>query len=1031
MRAPFGLFLSLTLACAAAAGEPAAPPTFTKKPVAAKAGDKTVISFAVDRETDVAVYVEDAKGRIVRHLVAGVLGQNPPEPLKAGALEQSVEWDGRDDDGKPAAGGPFKVRVGLGLKASYAGQPFAEKDQTGPNHIESVMGLAAGPDGRVYVVDQGTVWSGHWDLYKIHVFRRDGSYERTIKPFPSNLPVERAKGAFVNSFGAFNPLIHRAVGLSFYPYDDVAHQPAVTPDGKLVLAVIPGLATSMVNWRDCKVAHLALLDVDGGISAESYAGPALGAKLGFTGYPVLVASADGQTVYIAGLGPLDNSAPSSANTHAIYAAKLPNRGPAEVWFGDPGKAGNDNAHLNDPRAVASDGKGHLFVADCGNNRVLVLNEKDKSVAGSFPVDAPFWVAVHPRTGAVYVGSKQMSLVKFSGWENPKELARGDYSGLRAKVPQAYWWGVGVSFAVDFSADPPVVWVGGRSPVPGGRALSRCEDLGDKLSDGVPAKSFFDELINRPTSDPTHRLIACIAATDPYAAYGLRILDEETGQIRTVPGLSARGGGRSFRLGPDGSIYGQDHWEMNGGVFRLDRDGKPKPFEATLKDPWLGGRLAYGCNGTTAWERDFGVARNGDVYVKAQGAVYHGLHAVHVYDKDGNLKRIAVHSTREGGYGPRLDARGNIYLMDACKEPGKLWPADFNGRLTNANHQAWFDNIYGSIVKFGPEGGAIWYPRELTQMTYEGWGIAFGSADNNKCRWSELKTTGGSLTGTVTQGQAWLAFPRRGYDTSTFKKVTMRLKNGSSGDKAMLSWALLGGDGGAVTKSVEIKPNSDFTEYTFDLSGEAKWKGVLYRLTLSPTNAATGSFQIDWVRIGEADSKLVWNFDAEDSPELRLPAAMKKEKLVASRQQPVELQGALWWKPGFSPMGTGALGQCQCTASDFDVDDFGRVFAPDTGRFRVGVLDTNGNEITSIGAYGNQDCCGPESYVLDPAGKFLRPRQASDPKDLVSPFAKPEIAFAWIVGVAVTDRHAYVDDVTNKRILRVKLDYAATETVALP
>ena len=46
--------------------------------------------------------------------------------------------------------------------------------------------------------------------------------------------------------------------------------------------------------------------------------------------------------------------------------------------------------------------------------------------------------------------------------------------------------------------------------------------------------------------------------------------------------------------------------------------------------------------------------------------------------------------------------------------------------------------------------------------------------------------------------------------------------------------------------------------------------------------------------------------------------------------------------------------------------------------------------------------------------------------MVSPFAKPEIAFAWIIGVAVTDKYAYVDDVINKRVLRVKLDYVAQE-----
>jgi len=161
--------------------------------------------------------------------------------------------------------------------------------------------------------------------------------------------------------------------------------------------------------------------------------------------------------------------------------------------------------------------------------------------------------------------------------------------------------------------------------------------------------------------------------------------------------------------------------------------------------------------------------------------------------------------------------------------------------------------------------------------------------------------------------------------------------------------------------------------------------------------------------------------------------MRKEEVAAfTKAQGNQLQGALWWRSGFSPVGkVQGNDQCHCTGSDFDVDDFGRVFAPDTGRFRVGVLDANGNELLSFGAYGNQDFCGPESYVPDPATKLLRPRKPEDPKDLKSPFAQPEIAIGWIVGLAVTDRYAYVDDVINKRILRVKLDYAAVETVAAP
>ncbi|HOX04859.1 MAG TPA: hypothetical protein PK280_00545 [Planctomycetota bacterium] len=1015
--------LSLGLATASATAAEPAPPKFVKKPAVARAGDRTTISFAVDRETDVAVYIEDAKGTIVRHLVAGVLGKNPPEPLKANSLEQSLEWDDRDDDGKQAAGGPFKIRVGLGLSASYAGQPFAAKGQSGPDAVENVAGLACAGDGRLLVLDRGVAFEGdHFWMYKLHAFLRDGSYERTIKPFPPGTPPERAKGAFVNAYGKLNPLVHSVPKMSFYTHDEVPGQPAVLPDGRLVLAVTPGLANLSPKGG---IAHLATLDADGGISSETYAGPVLRAGQGWTGFPCLAASGDGKAVYLTGLGPMDHYGPSKP-THAVYIAKLPERGPAEVFFGDPAKAGADDAHLSDPRGLAVDGKGHLLVADRGNNRVLVLNEKDRSVAGSIPVDAPFWVAVHPKTGALYVACKETSLVKLAGWDNPKELARADFASLRAKTPEPYRWSYRMMFALDPSGAAPRIWVATSSALPQGRALAGLDDQGERFSEPAPARFFMPPLFRRPAADPTRREVGTSTDND------FRILDETTGAFRTLAGLSAQG--RSHRIGPDGAIYAQDHWGKGGGVCRWDRNGKPLPFAATASDPWLRGRMPYGSNGFTDWERDFSVARNGDIYVKAQGPVYHGLSTVRVYDRDGNFKRVAIHSVTEGGYGPRLDARGNLYFMEACKEPGRLWPDEFKGRLINSAHEAWIDNIYGSIVKFGPEGGALWYQSDsLSPVTYEGWGVAFEKGrPGGKKTLSELKTTGGALVGTIAQAPVWLAFPRMGIDAAAHKKVTLRLKNGTGGDKATLAWQTVSGDGREFTKSVEIKPNSDFTEYVFDLAGEAGWKGALWNLQLSPTNAASGSFQIASVRIGEADSKLAWNFDAEDSPELRLPAAMKKEKVAANhRNSAVELQGAKWWRPGFSPIASGATGFCACTASDFDVDDFGRVFAPDTGRFRVGVLDANGNEIASIGEYGNQDCCGPDSYVLDPAGRFLRPRKADDPKEIASPSAKPEIGLAWVIGVAVTDRHAYVDDLINKRILRLRLGYAAEETVGVP
>ena len=54
---------------------------------------------------------------MVRHLAAGLLGPNAPEPFRKNALDQELVWDGRDDTGKPAGGGPFRFRVRLGSQA--------------------------------------------------------------------------------------------------------------------------------------------------------------------------------------------------------------------------------------------------------------------------------------------------------------------------------------------------------------------------------------------------------------------------------------------------------------------------------------------------------------------------------------------------------------------------------------------------------------------------------------------------------------------------------------------------------------------------------------------------------------------------------------------------------------------------------------------------------------------------------------------------------------------------------------------------
>jgi hypothetical protein len=153
-------------------------------------------------------------------------------------------------------------------------------------------------------------------------------------------------------------------------------------------------------------------------------------------------------------------------------------------------------------------------------------------------------------------------------------------------------------------------------------------------------------------------------------------------------------------------------------------------------------------------------------------------------------------------------------------------------------------------------------------------------------------------------------------------------------------------------------------------------------------------------------------DAKDVPEaIRKKPTMKISypSHACGRISDGTVQGAEWIRPGFAPfsMKHGGVAFCHCENSGFDVDDFGRVFYPNLGQFRVEVVDTDNNWIGSFGHYGNQDSGGPDATVKT-----------------------PEIPLAWPAYVAVSDKYAYVSDSISLRIVRVKLEYEAEAMVAV-
>ena len=850
--------LVLALGAAATGGEV----TLTRKPTAKKSGAKTVIEFAVSAKTDVAVYIEDKAGKAVRHLAAGIVGNpspvaadagsgggKPPAPLKPG-LSQTLEWDGLDDYGEKATGGPFKVRVALGLKPTFDG--FLLDNPRSAGRIDA---FAVGPKGTVYAFhkNEGLV---HWWSHNIKILDRDGKHLKAIWPYPADIAPEKIKALapHLGEEGELVPHIYQGRKFCFYPVVDMAglgrhcgsSSPAVGKDGR-------------VYWMAGGM-RLACLDADGGVPYEKLVGPELFPGKRLSARVALAISSDGKHVYFAGVGARKGK--TTEWRSCVYRVNLKTRGPAEVFVGKPDSPGKEKGQLTAPRGLAA-AKGLLYVADPGADRVAVFKEADKSYVGEIKVKAPHSIGVDPAGGAVYVCSYaakgNADLTKFDGYKSGKAL-------YRIALPRT-----GMSpnpgvhrIAVDGSAQPVRIWVPSTGNW-GKKAPTCMEDTGAafkefKLPHGGGGV-YRDLTIDRRRGEL-------------YVKHGgwLRI-EEKTGKV-TARLKIKNGIGAQLVPAPDGSLVTAGSW--GGGIIRHARDGKPLnwPGQKTARFNY-GGIMNF-------MQRNLAVKSIDEIYAilppgyltnnqKKKHAVTGGTgNTVDVIGSDGKPKRTAVWQCSHGSV-LRVDHKGNVYVADMATPPGRAWPRFFDGKLTKQTDKRrppgdryWLAYLYGSIVKFPPEGGAIWF-----------------------------------------------------------------------------------GDAKGKTSSCVGKPSAEFLA----------------------------------------------------KPSIKAGAHGGRAKGTA------ELQNAEWYRFGFAPWGIHhGSATCSCEGGGFDIDLFGRVFYPNSGQFRVEVVDAANNMIGTFGKYGNQDSGGKDATVK-----------------------KPEIPMAWPLTVAVSDTHAYVADTINRRIMRVGLGYAAEDT----
>ena len=454
MKATMLAGLMLCLSTSAIAGEGAI--VFRARPEVSRAGDKVTITFAVDKATDIEVAILDAKGKVVRHLAAGVVGGKtaPPAPLKPG-LSQSLEWDGKDDYAEAAKGGPFKarVRLGMGVKLEniVGGDPYAFWSpycHQGDHSKTRLTGLEIKSDGNVYIIGNATPYG----VPTVRQYSTTGEYIKTVFPPPAGKAIADVKGWGVNI---------RADGTYTYKSSRQWQFPALSTT---LMSPHPGLCAGLVPSPEEKT--LSLVDLPSGWDdAPHYGFLAIGTDgtlrtnqprpmfgdVKLPGGNKLIGpffsalTPDRKALYVSGLFSVKRKSrwqsPQSAETTGfwrdgqVWKLDLATR-KLSVFFAldektvvtDKKSRGGAIGHTSTSpcaalHGVAVDAEGRVFVCDRQNRRIVVLDKNGKLIREIPNVAHPDAIGVSPKSKALYVTTRvgnyhrkgKLKLLKFNDW----------------------------------------------------------------------------------------------------------------------------------------------------------------------------------------------------------------------------------------------------------------------------------------------------------------------------------------------------------------------------------------------------------------------------------------------------------------------------------------------------------------------------------------------------------------------------------------------------------------------------------------
>ncbi len=540
---------------------------FAQKPAVTREGDRVTVAFETKGWCDVTVAVEDAKGRIIRHMVSGVLGPKAPPPLQPNTKKQVLVWDGKDDreayvDDKESC----TVRVSLGLR------PRLEKILYWSPYkriAEAAPAMAANEEGVVVCEGAGVDF--------IRMYDHDGNYLRTIYPFPA------AK------LGEVKGLDWKEVPHGFkVPWKQSLYQQTLLTSGDNCnwwdLGGMSGRAATGIGLRgkDLVLAGIKMnrLSTDGSTGGRELLGGrtafqlkrmthAYGTKDAEVSPTSVAISPDGRWVYLAGFS---YRLPFNFDTmHGVARLPFDGREDAKVFVGkieiQGGHAagyGSGPGEFMNAASVDCDAQGRVYASDFMNDRIQVFDQDGKFLK-EIKTPKPAVVKVNRKNGEIWVISWMIpsrlwssaktpipvgtTLTKFASFDDPREIGRqeipmgkvsvrsdGKYSTYTG-LPHPLWF----TAEVDFWSDPPTIWIG--------RECRNDEERGVHPGDG--------------------------GQVTPWETAGIRLLREKNGKLECIRDFGEETKKRVVRARPPmNAIQRLEVNPVNGKLYVGEADSAP-------------------------------------------------------------------------------------------------------------------------------------------------------------------------------------------------------------------------------------------------------------------------------------------------------------------------------------------------------------------------------------------------------------------------------------------------------------------------